>query len=65
MNPDDVEEGLAVTVTSDRTIAGRSWQGEQGTVYSAFLRGQIDDWVIVRIGDTDIAVRPDEIEPAS
>lgn len=62
MNPDDIAEGFAVTVTTDRVIAGRSWRGEQGAVYSTFLRGQIEDWVVVRIGDTDIAVRPDEIE---
>ena len=68
MDEGDIEEGDTVTITSDRTIAGRSWRGQQGTVYSTFLRGAIPDWVVVRVvavdQPIDIALRPDEIESA-
>lgn len=56
-------------ITSNRVIAGRSWHGQQGTVYSVFLRGTIPDWVILRVTTAgqsiDISLRPDEIEPVS
>jgi hypothetical protein len=69
VDEEQVEEGDTVFVTSDRMIAGRSWRGERGTVYSGFLRGAIEDWVVVRVttadNPVDIALRPDEIEPAS
>lgn len=68
MNADDIHDGMAVRVTTDRQVAGQSWAGRTGTVWGTFDRGHTDQWVYVRIGVDGFIVigfEPGEIEPAS
>jgi hypothetical protein len=66
MNPAHLTPGLPVRVTATRHIAGRTWQGVEGTVWDAkALKGRSDDYVIVQVPDDGlvlIGLRPDEIE---
>lgn len=65
MNADEITEGLAVRVTTDRRIAGRSWAGVEGVVRYTFRRADVPDWVTVQVPDDGfilIGFAPDEIE---
>lgn len=67
MNDDDIYEGIEVRVTTDRLVAGHSWQGRTGTVWGTFDRGQTEQWVYVRLGCDGFIVigfTPDEVEAA-
>jgi len=68
MDADEVRDGARVRVTTDRHIAGQSWEGVIGTVWDAqALRATHEDWVIVEVPDDGlvlIGLRPDEIEAA-
>lgn len=65
MNPHDIALGQRVRVTGQRQIAGRTWSGEVGAVWSVILRHEVDDWVWVQIDDDGtlvIGFTPDEVE---
>jgi hypothetical protein len=58
MTPDDIADGMRVTVTTDRHIAGQSWRGVTGTVWDAqALKGHgHDDYVIVEVPDEGLVL---------